>query len=190
VAALAPDWQRYVARQTDRIVNQLRNKRRGRAPGADSGGGGKKRSAQRLLSEATLREIPAFITSEMAKVSNAELVLVNGDLTEDHVLLARTGHAWTISGIIDFADARLAPRAYEWPALWFSALDRNDLALHTLMASYDPDLILDGDFFRRAMAFTFLHEFGALIIEAILEDLDAPQVTSLAHLQALLWGPK
>lgn len=188
IAALAPDWPSYVVRQTDRVVNQLRRKRRGKQ--TRSGGKADKRQANRLLDEGVLREVPGFIAAEMATVSERDLVLVNGDLTEDHVLLRRASATWTISGIIDFADARLAPRAYEWPALWFSALDRDPGALSAFMERYDPYQVLDDAFFRRAMAFTFLHEFGVLIIEATLEDLDYPAVRSLAHLQRLLWQPQ
>ena len=117
----------------------------------------------------------------------APLILLNGDLTEDHILLQQNGGKWRISGLIDFGDALVGPREYEWVALWFGALDSDYGCLAAFMKSYDPSIKLDDAFFHRMMAFTFVHEFGMDIIAWILERMGSPQITSLQELQALLW---
>jgi hypothetical protein len=55
------------------------------------------------------------------------------------------------------------------------------------MTAYDPHLKLDDAFFTRAMAFTFLHEFGPDILALTLKAMGQPQIESLQELQALLW---
>lgn len=160
-------WEDYVATQIPRTVKELRR--------------------ESTLPAGILADIPDFVRSTAAADRSAPLVLVNGDVTEDHLLLERGDGTWTISGLIDFADSRVAPRAYEWIALWFGAFDRDPRALQAFMTGYDPQIELDAGFYRRAMAYTFLHEFGALIIDMVLEKLARPPVETIAELQRLLW---
>jgi hygromycin-B 7''-O-kinase len=49
-----------------------------------------------------------WITRCLGRFEEPEMgrVLVNGDLTEDHVLLSEGAAGWEISGLIDFGDAR------------------------------------------------------------------------------------
>jgi Ser/Thr protein kinase RdoA (MazF antagonist) len=134
-----------------------------------------------------LRQIPHFLTSVLAEMGTPPLRLVNGDLTEDHLLLEQRAGRWQISGLIDFADSLVAPVEYEWGALWFSGLARDAACLRQFMAAYDAALPLDAAFFRRAMAFTFLHEFSAAILAEVMKELHHPAVHSIAELQTLLW---
>jgi hypothetical protein len=71
--------------------------------------------------------------------------------------------------------------------LWFGALERNAAGLIAFMRRYDPQIALDAAFFRKAMAFTFLHEFGTDILAMTLKQLHNPRVASIQELQALLW---
>lgn len=143
--------------------------------------------AEAALPLALLDAIPGFVAPMLQPASPPELVFVTGDLTEDHVLLQREEAHWTISGLIDFADALIAPRAYEWPALWFGALGRDTASLHAFMKAYDPSQSLDAAFYRRAMAFTLLHEFGGLMITETLRRMGLPEPRTLDELQTLLW---
>jgi len=160
-------WQRFVQRQKVRAVE--RNRRHG------------------VLPLSILKAIPRFITTALQASPAGPLCLMNGDLTEDHVLLVRQDGRWHISGLIDFADSLIGRSDYEWAALWFSALDRDREALHYFMQGYDANLVLDAAFVQRAMAFTFLHEFSAEIITGTLEALGDPTFTSMGDLQAKLW---
>jgi hygromycin-B 7''-O-kinase len=140
-----------------------------------------------ILPAPVVAEIPGFLASVLDGGENAPLVLMNGDLTEDHILLRQDNGKWRISGLIDFGDALVGQREYEWIALWFSGLDRDYECLMAFMDSYDPHIKLDDNFFTRAMAFTFLHEFATDIMALTVKALGHPQITSLQELQALLW---
>ncbi len=140
-----------------------------------------------ILPLSIVAEIPGFLASELDGGDNVPLVLMNGDLTEDHILLRQDNGKWRISGLIDFGDALVGPREYEWIALWFSGLDRDYECLTTFMDSYDPHIKLDDHFFTRAMAFTFLHEFAVDIMALTMKALGHPPITSLQELQALVW---
>jgi hygromycin-B 7''-O-kinase len=140
-----------------------------------------------ILPEPVVAEIPEFLASALAGGEEAPLALLNGDLTEDHILLQQHNGKWRISALIDFGDALVGARDYEWIALWFSGLDREYDELMAFMAAYDPRLKLDDAFFTRAMAFTFLHEFGTDILAFTLKVLGQPQIASIQELQALLW---
>ncbi len=142
--------------------------------------------AQAGLPTPVLDEIAAFLAANTGDES-APSLLVNGDLTEDHVLLDERDGWWYISGLLDFADALVAPRAYEWIALWFGALDRQPDELAAFMSSYDPAIALDDDFFQEALLFTFLHQFGAGMVASTLEKWGHSPPESLAELQRILW---
>ncbi|MBN1875557.1 MAG: aminoglycoside phosphotransferase family protein [Anaerolineae bacterium] len=160
-------WQKFLQQQRDKVV--VANQQ------------------QHVLPPELIVEIPAFLDACLPELSTSPLVLLNGDLTQDHVLLVQNTNQWRISGLIDFADSLIGPREYEWIALWFGALDRNFDELQCFMHQYDPALSLDEAFFQRAMAFTFLHEFGAEIIAWVLGRIGNPEITSLAELGAVLW---
>jgi hygromycin-B 7''-O-kinase len=87
-------------------------------------------------------------------------VLLNGDLTDDHVLLARRGDAWHLEGVIDFGDARVGHPYYDLIApLACFAFGQPALA-RALVEGYGmaptPDV---RDTLTR---FCLLHEFGRL----------------------------
>lgn len=166
---LSPDsWMSFVKKRRAHMGEQ--NRREGKLP----------------LS--ILKKIPRFLTSVLTEMGSPPLRLVNGDLTEDHLLLEQRAGRWQLSGLIDFADSLVAPVEYEWPALWFSGLARDAGCMRQFMAAYDPTLPLDAAFFRRAMAFTFLHEFSAPMLAWVLQHLPTASAQSIAELQTLLWG--
>jgi len=140
-----------------------------------------------ILPEPVVAGIPEFLAFTLADSLEVPLALLNGDLTEDHILLEQRNGRWRISALIDFGDALVGARDYEWIALWFSAMDRDYDELAAFMAAYNPHLRLDDTFFTRAMAFTFLHEFGPDILAFTLRALGKPQIESIQELQALLW---
>ncbi len=139
-----------------------------------------------MLPRTLLDAIPSFVHPVLE--AEDELLLVSGDVTEDHILLVEGDEGWSISGLIDFADALIAPPAYEWVALWFSALRRDADALRAFLEGYGG-LTADTTFCRTAMAFTFLHEFGAEIMAEELRGEDTAALTSVQALQAILWDP-
>jgi len=182
------------------IVRELHRTPLGQVHGLDSAPGGWMRFAQArrtdcvgehreegVLPEAVIEQIPTLFEFVEGDLKEPSLVLLNGDLTEDHLLVERQNGRWRVSGLIDFADAFIGQREYEWIALWFGALDREAECLRAFMESYDPSIKLDEQFSRRAMAFTFLHEFGAGIVVVTLRRLGNPPVRSMQQLREVLW---
>ncbi|MBN2004333.1 MAG: aminoglycoside phosphotransferase family protein [Anaerolineae bacterium] len=161
-------WEQFLKNRRKNLVDQ--NRREGALP------------------LALLKDIPHFLTETLAATPPAANVLLNGDLTEDHILLEERDGVWCISGLIDLADSLIGPVDYEWVALWFSGLARDAGCLRAFMTTYAPELPLDAAFFRRALAFTFLHEFGATIISWVMGQIGNPQLASLDVLAAVLWG--
>jgi aminoglycoside phosphotransferase (APT) family kinase protein len=57
-----------------------------------------------------------FFESLPAIVDDAPRVLIHGDITEDHILLAPDGER--LSGVIDFTDAAVGDPAFDFTFLW------------------------------------------------------------------------
>lgn len=165
----AEGWQRTAERHLDQGMQKLR--------------------AHRALPKNVIDRLPGVVRTELQNAAATPLVLVSGDVTEDHVMLAEHDGHWTLTGLIDFADALVAPREYEWIALWFSALDRDTACLRTCLEGYGGGVVTDAAFYRRAFAFTFLHQFGSEIVIETLDRLGNPEIDSIAALQAILWEP-
>ncbi len=138
-----------------------------------------------ILPESVLAEIPAALAQ--VSTDGEPLMLLNGDLTEDHLLLEEQEGGWRISGLIDLGDALIGCRAYEWTALWFGALNMNQDCFRSFMQGYDPAIALDEAFFQQAMGWTLLHEFAAGILSTALGQLRQPDIRSLSDLRRVLW---
>jgi len=136
-----------------------------------------------LLSEAT-RFLDGF------PVQDQPLVLVNADLTEDHLLLVEENGTWTISALIDLADGLVAPAAYEWPALWFGLLGRDREGLDAFLHAYHPGWKSDDSFRRKLIGYTLLHRFGRNMLSDALERMGHPKTGSWAELSNLLFWPE
>ena len=143
--------------------------------------------AKRLLSATVLDELASFAKAAASQVDSQRPVLVQGDLTEDHLLLAETGGRYAICGLIDFGDAHWCPPEYEWPALYFDLLARDAQALRAFFLSYDPRVLEDQDFTVRAFIWTLFHDFGTQMVENALKHQKGHEIGSLAELRELLW---
>ena len=95
-----------------------------------------------------------------ADLVEARLV-VHGDLGGDHVLCAPAEDGWRIDALIDFGDAKVGVREYEWMPLWFGCFERDPVLARAFVEAYDPGLLSDPEFPMRAAAWTLLHDFGA-----------------------------
>lgn len=142
---------------------------------------------KRLLPDSVIDEMAAFLESTTTEHGAHPLVLVHGDLTEDHLLLEKRDGRWAITGLIDLGDAHACPPEYEWQALWLSLLGRNTEALRAFFDSYDPTVFDDHDFTQRAFVWSLLHDYGTQIVEEALSRPDAGQVRSLDDLRRLMW---
>ena len=124
----------------------------------------------------------------IAGSSQTPHVIVHGDLESDHVLLERSGGEWAVASIIDFGDAKVGLRDYEWMPLWFGLFDKDIGAMQEFLKAYDPVLLTDDELPRRMVAWTLLHDFGTNAVAEQIEKTDAPTpVGSIDVLQELLW---
>ena len=128
------------------------------------------------------------VAEALAGSSQTPHVIVHGDLESDHVLLERSGGEWAVASIIDFGDAKVGLRDYEWMPLWFGLFDKDIGAMQEFLKAYDPVLMTDDELPRRMVAWTLLHDFGTNAVAEQIEKTDAPTpVGSIDVLQELLW---
>lgn len=115
-------------------------------------------------------------------------VVVHGDLESDHILLGRKDGEWRIAAIIDFGDAKIGVRDYEWMPLWLGLFDRDIEVMRAFLMAYDRSLLADEELPRRVMAWTLLHDFGSDAVTELIEkgNISTP-VASLAELEQILW---
>ena len=140
-----------------------------------------------LLPDRVIGELAAFLDASSPKRGGAEDVLVHGDLTEDHLYLKEEAGRWVITGLLDFGDAHLCPREYEWPALWLDLFQRDIPVFKAFLASYDSKVLEDSGFIERAFVWTLLHDFGTGIVEDQLNRHVGHRIRSLDDLRELLW---
>lgn len=159
-------WSKFVATRRANCLPELRQKQ--------------------ILPESVLAELAHFM--EQATVGGERPILINADLTEDHLLLVHHEGQWHISAHIDWADAEVGALEYEWIALWFGLCQRDGVMFREILRVYDPDLQLDEAFLERVMAYTLLHRFGAGVIEHVLAVNGRPHISTLAELRQQLWG--
>lgn len=135
------------------------------------------------LSEATIEEIESMLLRW--KWHGEPVHLLHSDLTEDHLLIAESDGNWSITGLIDWADAEVGPRAYDWVALWFSVCRRDPALFRAFLRGYGAPL--EGDV-HQLTAMTFLHRFGANIIADTLSPEEQRAIGSLTELIHILFG--
>ena len=166
----AADWYSFLGERRRRCLEELRDK---------TG-----------LPLEVLRQIAGLLTSDIfMPPKNFRPCLLNGDFTEDHLLLEKRLGEWRISGLIDWADALAGAAEYEWVALWFGLCGQDVSMFQEILHAYDPQLRLDNRFRRRMMAYTSIHRFGPALIGELLHQPGAPAITSLVELQSWLWPP-
>ena len=101
-------------------------------------------------------------------------VVVHGDLESDHILLSRVNGEWRVSSMIDFGDARVGVRDYEWMPLWLGLFDRDIDEMRAFIESYDQTLLADNTFPRRIMGWTLLHDFGTDAVAELFQRTNTP----------------
>lgn len=75
-------------------------------------------------------------------------MLVNRDLTEDHVYLIESAGRWQLSGLIDFSDAAVRPCELDWHDLRFWAFARHVSPMRTFLGSYYDRPVVEQDLRR------------------------------------------
>ena len=166
-AATARSWLDVVAERRRQVIDEL----------TDSG----------VLGTSIVPTFASLLDDAIARDRPESRVVVHGDLGPDHVLCASAGEGWNIEALIDFGDAKIGVPEYEWMPVWmgFSARDP-DLA-RAFLAAYDPTLLADPEFPKRAIAWTLLHDFSADELKRLWRERGRPApLETLEELQALL----
>jgi len=115
----AGTWREFFARGKSEAIEALREDRR----------------LPESLRESLLDLLEANPVEELI---GGPSVLHHADFEPEHVLLVENQGRWEISGLIDYADARVGLREFEWRAAYRRVLDGDSEAMRAFMAGYDP----------------------------------------------------
>ncbi|MFC1717799.1 aminoglycoside phosphotransferase family protein [Candidatus Poribacteria bacterium] len=114
-------------------------------------------------------------------------VLLNADVTDEHILVSRRKGGWEMTGLIDFGDSMLGHPHYEFAAPG-CCITRNspDLQKTMLLAyGYSADQ-LDTVLSEKLMAYTLIHRF--INIPDLLSSSHSNQPENFAELKNELWA--
>ncbi|MXX80497.1 MAG: aminoglycoside phosphotransferase family protein [Chloroflexi bacterium] len=173
------DPSRFVGPSTDRVWSDLLTQRR-RAAVSELVAAG-------VLDDALTGTLEALLDDAIAADKPESRVVAHGDLGADHVLCAPTEDGWRIEALIDFGDAKIGAPEYEWMPVWMGFCDRDANLARAYLRAYDPNLLDDGEFPMRAVAWSLLHDFGADgVIELWQERRQPAPIESIDELRSLL----
>ncbi|MCY3749024.1 MAG: aminoglycoside phosphotransferase family protein [Chloroflexi bacterium] len=189
-----------ICRQVGLVVRALHDTNVGPLKGLDTGESWdalvdrRRRNALAELTQTQMigpgiaEELAHTLDHVLAGDTRSPRTLVHGDLESDHILLTRLDGEWKVTCLIDFGDARIGVRDYEWMPLWLGLFDRDIQAMRAFLEAYDRRLLTDHEFPRRLMAWTLLHDFGADAMARLLRRSNVPTpVQTLAQLHEVCW---
>lgn len=124
------------------------------------------------------------LLAELGELDDGERVFAHTELLDHHLYLRREGEGVRLAGLIDFADAMLAPRAYDFPAVAEFVL-RGERGLWGAFvegygggaAALDP---------LHLFGWSLSHRYGRL--RRALEAVGEPRPQSLEELAVRLYG--
>ena len=118
-------------------------------------------TAAGVLDESVVGPLASLLDDAIQADLPASRVVVHGDLGPDHVFCARAEDGWRVAALIDFGDAKIGVPEYEWMPVWMGFCGRDAELGRAYLRAYDPGLLDDVEFPRRAAAWTLLHDFSA-----------------------------
>ncbi len=128
--------------------------------------------AHHQLSDGGLSWVRDFVEPIFA--STAQPVVLNCDLTCDHVLVVQSGEKWSFSGIIDFGDAMIGHPYYDFTApLLDHAFGEPEVA-HSLLIGYGQSVTKS--LIQEVSRFIFVHRFWSLTDFSDESESIAPEV--------------
>jgi len=119
--------------------------------------------------------------------SGFQPVLLNADVTDEHILVSKRGGRWELTGFIDFGDAMLGHPYYEFVAPGCS-ITRGEPGLQRAMLlayGYSEDE-LSATFADQLMSYTLLHRY--IRISDLVKPFGSRQPTSLEDIKRALWS--
>lgn len=167
VAAIALDWSLFLEDQMARF--EKHHTRFGAPPELVSAG------------LALLERIPIRATAAEAET------FIHADLTFDHFLVSERSGSWQLSGLIDFADAMVGHRYYEFIAPTTFLLQRRPELQRALLLEYGfTEAELTRELAELLTGYCFLHRYGHMLQMVKLSPGKAPE--SFDELCRSLWG--
>ncbi|WP_437956004.1 phosphotransferase [Sorangium sp. So ce119] len=133
-------------------------------------------------------QIPSYLESARGLLPGAVVpVLLTGEYTPENLLVTRTGERWSVTGMLDFADACLGPREYDQlgPCL-FLAAGNADLQRAFLCSYGYPLTDLTPSLSHKLMALSLLHRYSNLRFQLRMAGWES-EVSSLAELEQRVW---
>ncbi|MBD3182065.1 phosphotransferase [Candidatus Poribacteria bacterium] len=114
-------------------------------------------------------------------------ILLDADITDEHVMVNKYNGKWEVTGIIDFGDAMLGYPLYDFAAPGCCITNSSPLLRRAMLMAYgyNPDELNEA-FEDRLMAYTLIHKF--INIPEILEILDPRKPGDFCQLKRELWS--
>ncbi|KAJ5077904.1 aminoglycoside phosphotransferase-related-related [Anaeramoeba ignava] len=164
------NWQNYFEKKKKETLESLRE--------------------AKLVNDKAISEMEEKFKKIFDLDQEVDFVLVNGDLTEDHLLIKKSVQeptSYRVSGLIDYGDAMIAPCEYEFVALWGSLLDFDPFLFHKFIIKYNKEINFDTSFRDKMMCFTLIHEFSFLIIKDFLTKKRIEKISSWDQIRDIFW---
>lgn len=140
-----------------------------------------------MLDTAIVGTLDSLLDDAVAADLEESRVVVHGDLGADHVLCAPSDEGWRIEALIDFGDAKVGVREYEWMPVWMGFCDRDSELARAFLSAYDSTLLEEPEFPRRAVAWTVMHDFGVDELKRVWQERVQPKpIKTTEEFQALL----
>ncbi len=119
---------------------------------------------------------------------NFKPVLLNADITNEHVLVKKIKGKWNLSGLIDFGDAMLGHRLYEFIAPGCSITHYSNKLRRAMLKAYGfSEDQLNETLSEQLMAYTLIHRY--IKIPELLELFDLQyKPASIEDLTRRLWS--
>ena len=120
------------------------------------------RQRQLGLGEEWLWQISEYLTNVDDSVHlQPESVLLNADLTGEHILVTQESGRWRLSGLVDFGDSMLGHHEYEFVAPGLDIILGDGECQRIMLRSYGYAIVdIDDELRKRLMAWTFLHRYS------------------------------
>ena len=165
--AIATDWPAFVESQIRDCVNHL---------------------IQSDMDERLVRSTLEFL-DDLPPLFEPDFqpVLLNADVTDEHILVSERGGRWELTGLIDFGDAMLGHPYYDFVAPGCTITHGAPRLQRAMLLAYgfSKDQ-LDATMAEQLMAYTLVHRF--VEFPYLLKLSDSQQPTSLGDLKRGLWS--
>ena len=114
-------------------------------------------------------------------------VLLNSDITDEHILLKKHGDRWEMAGLIDFGDSMLGHPYYDFAAPGCSITLGSPVLQRDMLLSYGfPADELNETLSKRLMFYVLAHEF--INIPDLLSSFDDMRPQGMDDLRQKLWA--